>query len=191
MRVCVLGAGIVGLASAYALNRAGHDVTVIDRARPGSGASGGNGAQLSYSYVQPLAEPGIWAQLPKLLLSPSSPLRIRPQFDVYQWRWGLQFLPACNAATSRSTTVTLLQLAAASCSTSAATICGECSALLVIATSGYLTRKNLMACGRIRLTAGCVTWISRAADVGSQHDRVENFNMPQTHLLFQHSYYLT
>ena len=111
MRVCVLGAGIVGLATAYELNSAGHDVIVIDRALPGSGASGGNGSQLSYSYVQPLADPGIWAQLPKLLLSPSSPLKIRPQLDVHQWRWGLQFLAACNAATSRSTTVALLQLA--------------------------------------------------------------------------------
>lgn len=114
MRVCVLGAGIVGLATAYELNRAGHDVTVVDRAQPGTGASGGNGSQLSYSYVQPLADAGIWAQLPKLLLSPSSPLKIRPQLDVHQWRWGLQFLAACNAATSRSTTLALLQLAAES-----------------------------------------------------------------------------
>ena len=111
MRVCVLGAGIVGMATAYELSESGHDVTVIDRAQPGSGASGGNGSQLSYSYVQPLADPGIWAQLPKLLLSPSSPLKIRPQFDMHQWRWGLQFLAACNTATSRSTTVALLQLA--------------------------------------------------------------------------------
>ena len=114
MRVCVLGAGIVGLATAYELNRAGHEVTVIDRAAPGSGASGGNGAQLSYSYVQPLADPSIWAQLPKLLLSPSSPLKIRPELDVHQWLWGLQFLKACNAATSRNTTIQLLQLAAES-----------------------------------------------------------------------------
>jgi D-amino-acid dehydrogenase len=114
MHVCVLGAGIVGLATAYELSRAGHDVTVIDRALPGSGASGGNGSQLSYSYVQPLADPGIWAQLPKLLLSPSSPLKIRPQLDVYQWRWCLQFLAACNAATSRSTTIALLKLASES-----------------------------------------------------------------------------
>ena len=114
MRVCVLGAGIVGLATAYELNRAGHDVTVIDRALPGSGASGGNGSQLSYSYVQPLADPGIWMQLPKLLLSPTSPLKIRPQLDVHQWRWGLQFLAACNSATSRSTTIALLKLAAES-----------------------------------------------------------------------------
>lgn len=114
MRVCVLGAGIVGLASSYALSCAGHDVTVIDRAQPGGGASGGNGAQLSYAYVQPLADAGIWAQLPQLLLSPISPLKIRPQWDVHQWLWGLRFLAACNAGTSRATTVQLLQLAAES-----------------------------------------------------------------------------
>ena len=85
--------------------------TVIDRGLPGSGASGGNGSQLSYSYVQPLADPSIWAQLPKLLLSPTSPLKIRPQLDPYQWLWGLRFLAACNAATSRQTTTELLQLA--------------------------------------------------------------------------------
>jgi D-amino-acid dehydrogenase len=114
MRVCVLGAGIVGLATAWQLNREGHEVCVIDRAAPGAGASGGNGAQLSYSYVQPLADPSIWKQLPKLLLSPSSPLKLRPQLDPLQWRWGMAFLAACNARTSRKTTVRLLALAAES-----------------------------------------------------------------------------
>ena len=89
MHVCVLGAGIVGLATAWQLERQGHQVTVIDRAAPGSGASGGNGAQLSYSYVQPLADPSIWKQLPKLLFSPTSPLKLRPQLDPLQWRWGM------------------------------------------------------------------------------------------------------
>jgi D-amino-acid dehydrogenase len=114
MRVCVLGAGIVGLATAWQLNRQGLEVSVIDRAAPGAGASGGNGAQLSYSYVQPLADPSIWKQLPKLLLSPSSPLKLRPQLDPLQWRWGLAFLAACNARTSRDTTMRLLALAAQS-----------------------------------------------------------------------------
>lgn len=114
MRVCVLGAGIIGLATAYTLRRAGHDVTVIDRAGPGSGASGGNGAQLSYSYVQPLADPGIWRQLPKLLLSPSSPLKLRPRLDPQQWLWGLQFLAACNGPRSRASTAWLLKLAVSS-----------------------------------------------------------------------------
>jgi D-amino-acid dehydrogenase len=114
MRVCVLGAGVVGLATAWQLNRQGLEVSVIDRAAPGAGASGGNGAQLSYSYVQPLADPSIWKQLPRLLLSPSSPLKLRPQLDPLQWRWGLAFMAACNAHTSRDTTARLLALAAQS-----------------------------------------------------------------------------
>jgi D-amino-acid dehydrogenase len=114
MQVCVLGAGIVGLATAWQLQREGHEVTVVDRATPGAGASGGNGAQLSYSYVQPLADPAIWRQLPGLLLSPSSPLKLRPALDPQQWRWGLQFLARCNARASRETTARLLALAALS-----------------------------------------------------------------------------
>lgn len=114
MDVCVLGAGIVGLTTAYELNRQGMRVTVVDRETSGAGASGGNGAQLSYSYVQPLADPSIWLQLPKLLLSPDSPLKVRPQWDVQQWRWGLAFLRACNAQTSARSTASLLALAALS-----------------------------------------------------------------------------
>ncbi|MBS0506062.1 MAG: D-amino acid dehydrogenase [Proteobacteria bacterium] len=114
MHVCVMGAGIVGLATAYELQRQGLQVTVIDQAAPGMGTSGGNGAQLSYSYVQPLADPGIWAQLPKLLLAGDSPLKIRPRLDPHQWRWGLQFLAACNRSTSERSTAALLALAARS-----------------------------------------------------------------------------
>lgn len=114
MRVCVLGAGIVGLATAWELRRAGHEVQVVERATPGHGASGGNGAQLSYSYVAPLAEPGIWKQLPRLLLAPDSPLKLRPRLEPLQWLWGLRFLAACNAGTARDTTARLLALAAES-----------------------------------------------------------------------------
>ncbi len=114
MDVCVLGAGIVGLACAYELDRQGAQVTVVDRATPGAGASGGNGAQLSYSYVQPLADGSIWGQLPKLFLSSDSPLKFRPQWDLAQWRWGLAFLQACNAQASSRTTAKLLDLAALS-----------------------------------------------------------------------------
>jgi D-amino-acid dehydrogenase len=114
MHVCVLGAGIVGLATAWQLQREGHRVTVVDKATPGAGASGGNGAQLSYSYVQPLADPSIWKQLPKLLLAADSPLKLRPQLDPLQWRWGIEFMAACNARTSRDSTAALLALAASS-----------------------------------------------------------------------------
>jgi len=92
----------------------GHDVTLVDQALPGAGASGQNGAQLSYSYVQPLADPAIWRQLPKLLFSPSSPLKIRPKLDTDQWRWACEFLLACRATKSIATTEHLLSLACAS-----------------------------------------------------------------------------
>ena len=114
MQVCVLGAGIVGLATAYELHQRGMQVTVIDQGMPGAGASGGNGAQLSYSYVQPLADASIWRQLPKLLLSPHSPLKLRLQWDTHQWRWGVEFLRACNQQTSERSTAQLLALAALS-----------------------------------------------------------------------------
>ncbi len=112
--VCILGAGIVGLATAWRLHRDGHTVTVIDSAQSGAGASAANGAQLSYSYVQPLADPSIWRQLPKLLLANDSPLKLRVQMDPHQWVWGLQFLAACRASVSRDTTTQLLRLAAES-----------------------------------------------------------------------------
>lgn len=110
----VVGAGIIGLSTAWCLHRDGWQVTVVERDRPGNGASGGNGAQLSYSYVQPLADPSIWGQLPKLLLSDDSPLKFRLQMDPRQWAWGLRFLAACRAGVSRDTTSQLLALAAES-----------------------------------------------------------------------------
>ena len=112
--VVVLGAGIVGLASAWELAQQGHRVTVVDRAASGAGASRANGAQLSYSYVQPLADASIWRQLPKLLLASDSPLKLRIQADPAQWAWGLRFLAACRDERSRATTETLLALAAQS-----------------------------------------------------------------------------
>jgi D-amino-acid dehydrogenase len=112
MKICVLGAGIAGITSAYFLSKSGHEATIVDtQSRPGAGASYANGAQLSYSYVAPLADPAVWADLPKYLLSRDSPLQWRPQFDVAQWRWILRFLQACTASASREATVELLRLA--------------------------------------------------------------------------------
>ena len=112
MRICVAGAGIVGLTTAYALARRGHDVTVVDAGSgPGQGTSGANGGQLSYSYVAPLADPSIWQNLPSYLLHPDSPLTFRPRLDLNQWRWCLQFLMACNAKASARATAALLRLA--------------------------------------------------------------------------------
>jgi len=109
--VTVIGAGIIGLASAAALVRAGRTVTVIDAAAgPGLGASAGNGCQLSYGYVTPLAQPGLLAELPRLMLAAQAPLKVRPRFDPAQWRWMLAFLAACRAPVAARATAALLTL---------------------------------------------------------------------------------
>lgn len=112
MKICVLGAGITGVTAAYFLAKRGHEVTVVDaQPGPGEGASFANGAQLSYSYVAPLADPAVWGNLPKYLLSRDSPLEWKPQFDATQWRWIAQFLQSCTASASRDATIELLRLA--------------------------------------------------------------------------------
>lgn len=111
MTVCVIGAGIVGCASAYQLAREGHAVLLLDAAGgPGEGCSFANGGQLSYSYVEPLATPATLAALPKMLLERHSPVRFRPTLDWRQYAWGLQFLAACRAARVGATTRRLLAL---------------------------------------------------------------------------------
>jgi D-amino-acid dehydrogenase len=112
MRVLVIGAGVIGLTSAYFLQRQGFEVTVVDRETGvGRGASGGNGAQLSYSYVAPLAEPSVLAKLPSLLLARDSPLVFRPRLEPAQWLWGMRFLAAATRERARATTAALLKLA--------------------------------------------------------------------------------
>lgn len=111
MRVAVLGAGVIGLATAWWLSRDGHEVTVVDR-NDGVAleTSFANGAQLSYSYVAPLAGPGVLPKIPPWLLRRDSPLRFYPRLDPDQWRWLLGFVLACNRAQSETTTRRLLAL---------------------------------------------------------------------------------
>ncbi len=115
MHVCVLGAGVVGLATAWALSEAGCEVTIIDGASgPGQGASAGNGAQLSYNFVAPLASPDTLLHLPAMLLEPNGPLRIKPRLDLDFLRWGVGFLRASTGRMVRETTAAQLALAALS-----------------------------------------------------------------------------
>lgn len=111
MRVCVIGAGVVGVTTAYFLARQGHDVVLVDsQPRPAEVSSYANGGQLSYSYVAPLAGPGVLPSVPGWLLRHDSPLRFRPRLDPHQWRWCLQFALACRASVAKASTAQMLTL---------------------------------------------------------------------------------
>jgi len=111
MHICLIGAGVIGVATAWELAQHGHAVTLLE-AREGVGleTSYANAGQLSYSYVAPLADPSVLPQLPKWLLNPNSPLHFQPRLDPQQWRWALAFLCACRGATAQRTAAQLLTL---------------------------------------------------------------------------------
>ena len=111
MHVLVLGAGVTGLATAWYLREDGHAVTVVERNEDVAlESSFANGGQLSYSYVAPLAGPGVLSKLPSWLLRGDSPIRFRPRLDPDQWRWLAQFVRACTQHKSELSTRRLLAL---------------------------------------------------------------------------------
>lgn len=99
MKVVVLGAGIIGVSTAWHLLQRGHEVTLVDR-QPDAAleTSFGNAAQISVSYCEPWANREAPLKALKWLFDPEGPLKFRPQLDPAQWTWGLQFLAQCNNA---------------------------------------------------------------------------------------------
>lgn len=102
MKVIVLGAGLLGVTSAYFLRQQGHDVTVIDRqATPAAETSFANGGQISVSHAEPWANPDAPLKVLKWLGQEDAPLLFRLRADMRQWLWGLQFLRECTPARTR------------------------------------------------------------------------------------------
>jgi D-amino-acid dehydrogenase len=101
MKITVLGAGIIGISTAWHLAQRGHSVTVVDRQSDAAlETSFANAAQISVSYCEPWANKDApWKAL-KWMFSQEAPLLFRPQFPVgagwHQYRWGLEFLANCN-----------------------------------------------------------------------------------------------
>lgn len=112
MKVLVLGAGVVGVTSAWYLAQAGHEVSVVDR-EPAAGmeTSFANGGQISVSQAEPWSNPGAPAKIIKWLGREDAPLLFRLRADWRQWSWGLRFLLECLPWRTRANTLNILRLA--------------------------------------------------------------------------------
>jgi D-amino-acid dehydrogenase len=99
MKVLVLGAGVIGVTTAYYLSKRGFEVTVIDRqSGPGLETSFANAGEVSPGYASPWAGPGVPVKAIRWMLDRHGPLVVRPQANPAMWRWILQMLRNCTAA---------------------------------------------------------------------------------------------
>ncbi|MBV6422848.1 MAG: D-amino acid dehydrogenase [Steroidobacteraceae bacterium] len=117
MQIIVVGAGLVGVTSAYRLQRAGHSVTVVEReAAVACGASQANGGMLTPSMADPWNAPGVWRELLHSLGHAEAPLLLRPRAIPSLLGWGLRFLGASTTRRYGENTARNLRLAAYSVS---------------------------------------------------------------------------
>src|SRR5690625_1906034 len=99
MRVLVIGAGVVGVTSAWYLAQAGHQVSVVEAASgPGQGATFGNAGGVCPGFAGPWAAPGMPLKALRWMFQNTAPLKVRPRLDPAQWRWLAAFLRNCTAA---------------------------------------------------------------------------------------------
>lgn len=111
MRIVVLGAGVVGVSSAWYLARAGHEVTVVER-QPAAGmeTSFANGGQISVCHAEPWAGPKAPWKILQWLGEEDAPLLFRLKADWAQWRWGMRFLLECTPVRARQNLQDLVRL---------------------------------------------------------------------------------
>jgi D-amino-acid dehydrogenase len=112
VRTVVLGAGAVGVATAYYLNRLGHEVTVVDR-QPGAAleTSFGNGAVIHASEVEPWSQPGMPLKILKWLGQEDAPMLLRAGAVPHILRWGMSFLQNCTESRFEANSFANLRLA--------------------------------------------------------------------------------
>ncbi|WP_420413458.1 NAD(P)/FAD-dependent oxidoreductase [Roseibium sp.] len=108
--VYVVGAGIIGLATAANLLQRGYRVTILDREGPAAGASQGNAGGIAWTDVAPMAAPGMWKQAFKWLMDPLGPLTVRPAYAHKILPWMLRFLAASNPKQMERSTKALAAL---------------------------------------------------------------------------------
>lgn len=110
MKVTIIGGGIIGLCSAYYLQKEGYEITVIDRNDITDGCSFGNMGYMSPSHFIPLASPGIIAEGIKHMFRSSSPFYIKPRLNLNLMQWGYYFWKSSNTATVKKNAPHLINL---------------------------------------------------------------------------------
>ena len=102
MKIVVLGAGVIGVSTAWFLLKAGHEVIVIDRqAQAGVETSYANGGQISVSQSEPWASPQAPMNMLRWMSQEDAPLLFKLKMDPNQWAWGLRFLSECRKGRQR------------------------------------------------------------------------------------------
>lgn len=96
MRITIVGAGIVGLASAHALLDRGHEVTLVDPGDKQGRPTDGNAGWIVHTDVMPLASPKVWRNLPRWVMDPLGPLTIRPGYLPALAPWLMRFILASS-----------------------------------------------------------------------------------------------
>lgn len=96
MKIGIIGGGIIGLSSAYYLNRAGHEVTIIDKGDLSDGCSFGNAGMIVPSHIIPLAAPGMIAKGIRWMFNSTSPFYVRPRLSTELLKWGWEFYRHAN-----------------------------------------------------------------------------------------------
>lgn len=92
MKVVIIGGGVIGLSSAYFLQKSGHEVTVIDKTDMSGNCSYGNAGYVCPSHFTPLATPGIVKQGLKWMWNSRSPFYVQPRLSLSLIDWGLKFM---------------------------------------------------------------------------------------------------
>lgn len=112
MKVIVLGAGLIGVSSAYFLRKAGHEVTVIERqAESGLETSYANGGQISVCYSEPWSSFSNLKKMIHWMGKEDSPILFRPHYNKHQMLWGLKFLYECFPHRNQQNIRDMLKLA--------------------------------------------------------------------------------
>lgn len=101
MTTVVVGAGIIGTAIAYTLQKRGRQVVLVERDEPGKGASFGNMASIAITEFLPVSRPSIWRKIPGWMLDPEGPISVSPAYMPKLLPWFVRFVAASRPSKLR------------------------------------------------------------------------------------------